>query len=251
MELEKLISTAKQKLGETSASDRTIESFFNNPLFRPAEGEEPDDAYWNRTTETMKWYSTNYTGQHNHEMSAARSAWEEEWKKNHHEEQKQEHHEQPINQEAIAKMIADAIAGVKNAEDPRVAALQKQLDEINTAAAERDAKMIVDNIYSTIRSKIMKESNNEADMNILDDAIEYIRLCNQIDKTTTLDAAEKIIKDRYEKQFKRYNPGGEAPYGISSGGGGGETFAQRYLKQKLDLEKQRQESVNAQRARFK
>lgn len=266
MNSEQLISTAKEKLGSTSASDRTIENFFSNPAFLPAEGTEPDEAYWNRTIATFKWFSDNYDGQHNHAMSTAHAAWEEQWKKEHPEpkdppkqepkqEQKQEQKKEPgvLTADEVAKIVAKAIADSSKKEpSAEVLELQKQMKAMMDERAAAEAKAKIDGIYSAVKSKIVSESNNGVDSALLEDAIEYIQMKGSVSKDTSVEDAEKMIRERYERQYQRYNPGGTAPYGITSGApNGGKTFAQQWAEQRAKKLQERNNVVAAQRERFK
>ncbi len=59
MEKEQILSTIKEKVGQTSLSDRTLSDYFDENL--PAEGTEPDDAYWERHTKVLKSLEGNYS----------------------------------------------------------------------------------------------------------------------------------------------------------------------------------------------
>ena len=52
MEQEKILSTLSEKLGETSFSPQTLQTYVElNPI---AEGSEPDEAYWNKAVNFLK-----------------------------------------------------------------------------------------------------------------------------------------------------------------------------------------------------
>lgn len=59
MEKEQILSTLKEKVGQTSLSDRTIGDYLSENL--PAEGTEPDDAYWERHAKVLKSLEGNYS----------------------------------------------------------------------------------------------------------------------------------------------------------------------------------------------
>lgn len=59
METEKIISTLKEKLGETSLSDRTIGDYVKNVLL--PEGTEPDATYFERHANILKSLNGNYS----------------------------------------------------------------------------------------------------------------------------------------------------------------------------------------------
>ena len=58
MEKETLLSTITERLGETPLSQRTISDYIDQNL--PAEGTEPDDAYWTRHVNVLKSLAGNY-----------------------------------------------------------------------------------------------------------------------------------------------------------------------------------------------
>ena len=63
MEKEKILSTLIEKLGKTSLSQRTIEVYVDKHL--PAEGIDPDEAYWSAAVDTLKALD----GQYNHDIA--------------------------------------------------------------------------------------------------------------------------------------------------------------------------------------
>ena len=262
MELEQLISTAKERLGQTNASDRTIENFFKNPAFLPGEGVEPDEAYWTRTVATLKWYSDNYKGQHDHDMSTAHAAWEEQWKKDHPDtivptaqpQTPPAASQNGMTTEEVSRLIAEAIAKTKSEADKKneeFVELQKQFKAMQDAKVEEENRQKVAGIYAAAKSKILAVHSG-ADQNMLEDAIEHLQLKGSITKDTSEEDAEKAIRARYEYMYKRHNPGGQTPYGITSAGGNdGKTFAQRWMEERQKAEADRQKTVESQRQRFK
>lgn len=63
MEQEKILSTLSEKLGETSFSPQTLQTYIElNPI---AEGSEPDEAYWNKAVGFLK----GMQGQYNHDVA--------------------------------------------------------------------------------------------------------------------------------------------------------------------------------------
>lgn len=63
MEQEKILSTLSEKLGETSFSPQTLQTYVElNPI---AKGSEPDEAYWNKAVNFLK----GMQGQYNHDVA--------------------------------------------------------------------------------------------------------------------------------------------------------------------------------------
>ena len=63
MEQEKILSTLSEKLGETSFSPQTLQTYVE--LNSIAEGSEPDEAYWNKAVNFLK----GMQGQYNHDVA--------------------------------------------------------------------------------------------------------------------------------------------------------------------------------------
>ena len=80
MEKEQILSTLTEKLGQTSFSQQSLQTYVDNNL--PAEGAEPDDAYWTRHIAVLK----SFQGQFNHDVATKvteqANAKFEEYKKN-------------------------------------------------------------------------------------------------------------------------------------------------------------------------
>lgn len=66
MEKAQILSTLKEKLGTTSLSERTVSTYVDNVL--PAQGVEPDDAYWTSHVNILK----SLEGQYNHDVAEYR-----------------------------------------------------------------------------------------------------------------------------------------------------------------------------------
>lgn len=64
MDKEKIFSELKTRIGETSLSDRTLMTWVEKNL--PAEGVEPDDAYWERGVSLLQ----SLGGQYSHDVAA-------------------------------------------------------------------------------------------------------------------------------------------------------------------------------------
>lgn len=254
MEIAQIVSNAKEKLGETSLSDRSLTNYFTRHL--PAEGAEPDDAYWDMHISELKAWATDYTGQHSHEMSlsieAEKKKWEEEWKKNHPDLKPNDPPKPPVTDpalEAIMKRI-EAIEGRKPEPDPAIAALTKQLEEMNAREKANKEAAAIEALIKEIKGKAEDlEINDELEW---EDAIDLIK--GDIKPTSTSKEVEDMAIKMYEKRFARRHPGGAAPRGNgggNGGNGGSDSFVQQYLKQKLDAEKERAELQKQIMSRFK
>lgn len=258
---EQLIAEAKNRIGENSSiSDRTLSDFFSNPMFTPQGDADPDDDYWKRSIETLKWFDKNYTGQHNHAMSEAHTLWEEQYKKEHpapepkpEEKPEPKPEEKPVEQitpEVIARIVAETLSKQQKQTDPAIEQMQKQLNEWKEQREAEAAQETISNLYAQARAKILEGC--DLDMACFEDAVEYLQNKGSIKKDTPLDVAEKMLREQYEKRYAKHNPGGDTPYGITVGGGSGQdSYAMRFYKDRQKSEEAQRKTVDAQRQRFK
>lgn len=269
---EQLIEEARRQIGDTVISDRTFQEFFNNELMRPAEGTDPDELYWQRTIATLKWFDKNYTGQHNHAMSTAHEQWlaqyqqqqqqaqqqqQQSQQQQSQQQQAQQQQQQPatLTRDDISEIVKNLLNEANKQNQPNneaLTALQKQIEQMKLEKAQAEEKLIIEGIYTSLRDKIVKESNGGVNTDLLDDAIEYVQMRNLVNKDTKAEDAEKMVRDRYEKQYAKYNPGGAAPYGINTAArGGGKTYAQQWAERNAAARDAQQKITEAQRGRFK
>lgn len=103
MEQEKILSTLSEKLGKTSFSPQTLQTYVElNPI---AEGSEPDEAYWNKAVNFLK----GMQGQYNHDVATR----VEDFKKNDDElEKKLKELEARLDAEDSKKVQADLLKKV-------------------------------------------------------------------------------------------------------------------------------------------
>lgn len=181
MEKEKILSTMTEKLGKTSLSGRSIETYVNNNL--PADGTEPDDAYWNKHVNVLK----SFSGQYDHDFAAA----VEDYKK-------QNPNPKP-----------SAPADVTGASDDKLAAMQKQIDALVNANKEKEKALEVEKLRSGVMGKAgeLKISNNYK--NAWEDCVNSADLSD----CKTEDEALTKCKDAFERFVKRHYANGAKPYG--------------------------------------
>lgn len=184
MEKEKILSTMTEKLGKTSLSGRSIETYVNNNL--PADGTEPDAAYFEKHVNVLK----SFSGQYDHDFAAA----VEDYKK----------------KNAIAAPATNAAGTVATSKeiDDRYAALEAKIQALEEARAADVTKMSVEKLRSGVMGKAveLKISNYK---NEWEDAVNSTNLSD----CKTEDEALDKCKSAFERIVKRYHGDSAKPYG--------------------------------------
>lgn len=175
MEKEKILSALIEKLGKTSFSQKTLETYVDKHL--PSEGTEPDDAYWALHTEILK----TLEGQYNHDVAVA----VEEAKKN---------IATPQNPDPKTDPVADD-------------AITKRLEALEKALADEKKKSSVDMLRNTVLGKgdDLKVSNKP----LWNDVVKMVEVTDGMDDSQMTETAKKL----YEERLKSYFGEGAAPYG--------------------------------------
>lgn len=200
MDKEKIFSELKTRIGETSLSDRTLMTWVEKNL--PAEGVEPDDAYWERGVSLLQ----SLGGQYSHDVAAfvAKHGG------------KQDPDPDPDNGDG-GKGDGDALKMLSD--------LAKRYDELKARmdadAADRD------------KAKLLGLVKGEMERRGCDNAYVLGHVLNGAD----LDG-KKPLEELVEEQLARYDSeyamafgSGVQPRG-SMGGGGGKSAADAYFAKK-------------------
>ena len=212
MEIEKIVSTVQEKIGNTDFSAQTIQKYVElNPV---AEGQEPDEAYFTKA----KDFFTGLQGQFNHDFStkfneAKKNLLSEDTFKN-------------LSAEQLAE-VKKLIEGIKPANPPKpdeseevkalkaqVAALTERLDNGDTAKQKAE-------LLQKVKAAMKEQKAN--DDYVLDKTLEGV----EIDLKKSVDDLTKELLTKYDAEYLKCRGEGAAPR--LSGGGGGEA------KSKLDL----------------
>ncbi len=178
MEKEQILSTINEKLGKTSLSERTISDYVDGNL--PAEGIEPDDAYWEKHTKFLKSLDGNF--------SASVAAQVNDFKKNYKPETKPE----------------------DKGEKGEKSDLEKRLEQLENAQKESARNASANALRSEVSAKA--KSLKVANEAIWEDAVKSV----EIGENDTADDVTAKAKARYESQLRRYMGEGAAPYGSSN-----------------------------------
>lgn len=204
MEKEQILSTINEKLTEqgikTEPWQRTYDDYLSRNL--PAEGTEPDEAYFTKHVEILK----SLAGQYNHQFAKE----VEDFKKNY---KPQSSQTDPANKGG----------------DPDLLKRIEQLEQQNAANA-KNASIAALRSEVTAKGKSLKVANEA----IWADAVEAVR----VDDNDTAEDVTANAKKLYEQKLRRYMGEGAAPYG-SSGRPGASKEAEQQAKERREAFKEK------------
>lgn len=195
MEKETLLSTLTKKLGETPLSQRTLTAYIDDNL--PAEGAEPDEAYWEKHTKFLKSLTGNYRADVAAGLEVAKRTLQQ----------------QSSSTETQHK-----------GGDPD---LLKRIEQLEGKLAESAKNASASSLRSetTAKGKSLKVANEA----IWEDAVKAV----QIGDNDSADDVTDKAKKEYERLLKRYYGEGTAPYG-NSGRQGASKEAEQQAKDKRE-----------------
>lgn len=200
MEQAQILTTLKEKLGNTSLSDRTLTDYVNLNL--PSEGNEPDDAYFTRHVGVLKSLQGNFS------RDVAASV--EDFKKNYKPETKQTEHEHKEEHEDKAyKELLDQFQALK--------------DRLDKSDKERTESQIRQS------AKAMASSLKIAKKALFDDCFESEKVVENQTSEQFLNA----VKSSYEKKLKSYFGDSVEPWSSDTGSHGAQTPDEKWLKEKF------------------
>lgn len=181
MEKEKILSTINEKLTaqgiKTEPFQRTFGDYLNENL--PAEGKEPDDAYFDKHVRVLK----SLAGQYSHDFATA----VEDFKKNYKPSPSTTDTQQKGEESDLLKRV-------------------EQLERQNAESA-KNASASTLRAEATAKGKSLKVVNEA----IWEDAVKAVQIG---DDDSAEDVTDKAKKE-YERLLKRYYGEGTAPYGNS------------------------------------
>lgn len=195
MEKETLLSTLTEKLGETPLSQRTLAAYIDDNL--PAEGAEPDKAYWEKHTKFLKSLTGNYRA----DVAAGI--------------------------EAGKRTLQQQSSTTETQHEGGDPDLVKRIEQLESKLAESAKNASASSIRSeaTAKGKSLKVANEA----IWEDAVKAV----QIGDNDSADDVTDKAKKEYERLLKRYYGEGTAPYG-SSGRQGASKEAEEQAKGKRE-----------------
>ena len=217
MEIEKIVSTVQEKVGNTDFSAQTIQKYVElNPV---AEGQEPDEAYFTKAVSFLQ----GMQGQFNHDFSTKFK----EAKKN------------LLTEDTFKNMSAEQLAEVKRLmeglktphpspnESEEVKALKEQVRQLTERLDSGDTARRQAELLSQVKAK-MKEQN-ASDEYVLDKSLEGVTL----DDKKSVDDLTKEMLAKYDAEYLKCRGNGATPR-LSGGVGSGnqETELDKRFKKK-------------------
>ena len=206
MEKEKILSTINEKLTaegiKTEDFQRTFDDYLSENL--PAEGTEPDDAYWTKHVKILK----SLSGQVNHVVASK----VEDFKKNYKPETKEQSNQNPEPNkevEELKKTVAD---------------LTKRLDE-------KESKQTQEQLMAQVKAEMVKQGAK--DEYVLKQTLRGVTLDT---KKSVADLAKELLT-AYDSELTACRGKGAAPRNGEQGGGSkGKTEADAFFARKQNKE---------------
>ncbi len=204
MEKEQILSTINERLTaegiKTEPFQRTFGDYLNENL--PAEGTEPDDAYFAKHVRVLK----SLAGQYNHDFAAQ----VEDFKKNYKPETKQDPPQPNKEVEDLKKQLAD---------------LRKRLDE-------KESKLTQEQLMSQVKAEMKKQG--ATDEYVLKQTLRGVTFDA---KKSVADLAKEMLS-AYDSELTACRGKGAAPRNGGDGGGGskGKNAAESYFARKQKKE---------------
>lgn len=203
MDKEKIFEELKSRIGETSLSDRTLMSWVEQNL--PADGAEPDEAYWNKHVALMK----SLGGQYNHDVADFVS----------------KHQSgptpapQPQPDPTPAPAADDEVKKMLESLRKQNEALAKRMDA-EQSERERAATL------SRVRERMLMEGCDRDYVldNVLRDAV--------VDGKKPFDDLVTELLAKYDTEYAKAYGNGAAPRNGGGGAGGGKTAVDAYFDKK-------------------
>ena len=221
MEIEKIVSTVQEKVGNTDFSAQTIQKYCElNPV---AEGTEPDEAYFTKAVDFLK----GMQGQFNHDFStkfaeAKKNLLTEDTFKN-------------LSAEQLAD-VKKLIEGIKPIEQPKpqeseeVKALKAQIAALTERLDNGDNAKQKAELLSKVKAA-MKEQKASDDY-VLDKTLEGV----DIDVKKSVEDLTKEYLAKYDAEYLKCRGNGAPPRLSGGGGSNTESALDKRFKKKAEKE---------------
>ena len=220
MEIEKIVSTVQEKVGNTDFSAQTIQKYVElNPV---AEGSEPDEAYFTKAVSFLQ----GMQGQFNHDFSVKFT----EAKKN------------LLSEDTFKNLSAEQLTEVKKLieglkpeppkpqESEEVKALKEQIKQLTDRLDNGDKAKQQAELLQRVRTA-MKEQKASDDY-VLDNALRGVEL----DTTKSIDDLTKECLAKYDAEYLKCRGAGAPPRIASNSSGEGDTPLKARFKKKAQKE---------------
>lgn len=202
MEKEQILSTLNEKLGQISLSQRTISAYIGH--FLPAEGTEPDDAYWEKHIEILNSLNGNY--------SADVAAFTEDYKKKH------------------APAADDSRKDDGEEGDGEVKRLRERIEELARKYEERESASSREKYLAKVKSEMKRQGASD------DYVLRATLAKNTVDEKKSVDETARELLAAYDQEYTDCRGKGAAPRsGNSQGGAKDKPFGDFFKGKKAKL----------------
>ncbi len=220
MEIEKIVSTVQEKIGNTDFSAQTIRKVVE--LYPVAEGSEPDVAYFSKVAD----FISGMQGQYNHDFSVKFK----EAKKN------------LLTEDTFKNMSAEQIAEVKKlleglkeppkqtGDNDEVATLKAEIAKLTERLNEGDKAKQQSEILQKVR--IAMKAQKADDDYVLEKALEGVA----VDVDKSIDDLTKEYLERYDTEYLKCRGAGAPPRQNSGDGSPTESWLDKKFRQKAAKE---------------
>jgi hypothetical protein len=204
MELEKILSQIKARVGKTDVSDQSIADYVK--LHLPDDA-EPDEAFYDKAVKLIKSFQGNMSN-----FAAT----------------------------TVRKQVDAKLNELKNSQSPEAetpkegdSELLKRLEAIEQALANERKANAINSLRNSVKAKAaeLKVANKA----IWNDVVEAI----QVKEETTSEDLLAEVKKTYERKLKEYTGEGASPYGGSQRSGA-PTISAEDAKAKVEAFKEKQ-----------
>ena len=220
MEIEKIVSTVQEKVGNTDFSAQTIQKYVElNPV---AEGQEPDEAYFTKAADFIK----SMQGQFNHDFSTKFT----EAKKN------------LLTEDTFKNLSAEQIAEVKKLIEGLKPEPQKPQESEEVKALKEQIKQLTERLDNGDKAKQQAELLQKVKAAMKEQKADDDYVLENTLRGAELDAnksAEDLTKEflaKYDSEYLKCRGGGQPPRQGGGGGGNAETWLDKKFKQKATKE---------------
>lgn len=202
MEKEQIVSTLKEKVGQTSFSDRSFMTYVENNL--PAEGVEPDDAYWTKHVNVIK----SFQGQFSADVSAAITAQLDA-------KVAKYYQENPDKLKEYIKQHPELLATPpQGQEDEKYKTLETELNKLKEEQKQRIAAENLAKTRLNALAKMQKDVDSKK-VSINQKLWEHAVNSSVNKENGTDDDFYAIAKSQYESLYKMANGETATPYSAS------------------------------------
>lgn len=218
MTQQEIEASVKERLGNTSLSDRTISEYF--ALNLPPEGKDPDDAYFTKHVSVLKSLGGNLS----HDVAAAVDDFKKKYQpqpKGNDDAQKEPKPDDDKKQQG---------EGGGNESGELIKSLRDKISQIEKRFNEEDAKNKKQETEKVVKAK-MKELGADDDY-VLSKTLQVADLSGD----NADDIAKNLMK-AYDKEYKLCRGKGARPHaGVSIQGNGGDSSIDEFFKKKAAKE---------------